>query len=283
MRERSKYLQSEDCWVSGGGRGRNACRTSQLSHVPGPQWDISQLYWLPSFLRQFLIFSTLIPSEYEWHEQWYSVLFDIYKHSWSHQTEMSVWPPLTLYICTKVFNSVYSEYLQVYHVSGQSRVQQQSQLSAGEEGGGRIEFVRPDLASPGHHYNDLIIAAGAPGQSQLQRPSGRREWAASVGQCEPGLRGGGHRLSCRASGSSPASPPPTSSPAPASQTRATGVHQLQSEVRPGHLLLQTLPTVPHPAQIQLLRSVSPPLLSSVQWWLQGSFHENSSNNAAQEF
>ena len=68
---------------------------------PGPEWDRSQLLtdWLSSLHRQFLVFSTLIeltvqfPSEYEWHEQWYSVIFDIYKHSFFHSAGMSVWPP----------------------------------------------------------------------------------------------------------------------------------------------------------------------------------------------
>ena len=50
----------------------------------------------------------------------------------------------------KVLILLSSYYLQVYHVSGQSRVQQQPQHTAGEKGSGKIEFV---MARPGQHYN----------------------------------------------------------------------------------------------------------------------------------
>ena len=97
-----------------------------------------------------------------------------------------------------------------------------------------------------YHFGRIIfIWTGAAGQPQLQRPPGRREWPGGLGECQPGLRGRGHHPS--------PGPRPPETPAAALRPASSASSQLQSEVRSRHLLLQTLPTLPHPAQIQLLR------------------------------
>ena len=99
-----------------------------------------------------------------------------------------------------------------------------------------------------------ICVAGTSGEPELQRPPGRRERAGRAGRRQPqprlrgrgrGGRGRGPRLEAAAAAG-----------AGRGRGRGRGSAGLQGEAGPRHLLLQTLPTLPHPTAVQLLRSVT---------------------------
>ena len=195
MRRQQVNICSAECkgegGGTGGGTGGEMHAESQLSHdpVPGPALSWSGVRYQSitdcllsspqtiSYLPNLdTAHSPIFPSEYEWHEQWYSVIFDIYKHSCSHSTEMPVCPPLTvclhgrrLILCIP---SIYKSIMFQDKVESNNNNHNSAQE---KKAAVRSHLSCLVLASPGHHYNDLIIASGAPGQSQLQRPSGRRE------------------------------------------------------------------------------------------------------------
>ena len=94
-----------------------------------------------------------------------------------------------------------------------------------------------------------ICVAGTSGEPELQRPPGRGERAgrAGRGQPQPRLRGrgrGGRGRAPRLQAAAGAAAGPGRG-----RGRGRGAAGLQGEARARHLLLQTLPTLPHPAAV----------------------------------